>query len=95
MGLNAPSDAQLYMHNRRQCDDSLLKKKCLSFSSTRAIRMRDQGAEKFRSLKDFEVCVIHKKEPWAQRIRFINLIGMVICPKQKIKVDIARSGYQS
>jgi hypothetical protein len=27
MGLDALIDAQLYMHNRRQCDDSLPEKK--------------------------------------------------------------------
>jgi hypothetical protein len=49
--------------------------------------MWDRGAKKFGSLKDFEVCGIHKKEPWAQRIKYINPIGTIIFPKQKIKVD--------
>jgi hypothetical protein len=64
-----------------------LRKICISVSTTHAIRMWDRGAKKFRSLKDFEVCGIHKKEPWAQRRKYINPIGTVICPKQKIKVD--------
>jgi hypothetical protein len=38
------------------------EKRCLSISTTRAIRMRDQGAEKFGSLKDFEVCGVLEKE---------------------------------
>jgi hypothetical protein len=57
------------------------RKRCLSVLTTCAIRTRDQGTKKFGSLKDFKVHGIHKKEPWAQRIRFINLISMVICPK--------------
>jgi hypothetical protein len=64
-----------------------LRKRCLSISTTHEIWMRDRGAKKFGSLKYFEVRDIHKKEPWAQWIRFINLIDTVICPKQKIKVE--------
>jgi hypothetical protein len=64
-----------------------LRKRCLSVLTTHAIRTWDRGAKKFGSLKDFEVRGIHKKEPWAQRIRFISPIGMVICLKQKIKVE--------
>jgi hypothetical protein len=63
-------------------DDSMMihfpRKRCISISITRAIRMRDREDEKFGSLKYFEVCNIHKKEPWAQWIRFINLIGTII-----------------
>jgi hypothetical protein len=40
------------------------RKKCLSVSTSRAIRTQDRGAKKIRSLKDFEVRDIHKKEPW-------------------------------
>jgi hypothetical protein len=63
MGLNAFIVAQLYKHNRQQCNDSLLEKRDLSVSTTRAIRTRDRGAKKFGSLKDFEVCGVLKKEP--------------------------------
>jgi hypothetical protein len=87
MGLDALSDAQLDMRSGRQCDDSLTEKKCLSVSTTRVIRTWDRGAKKFGSLKDFEVCGIHKKEPWDKWIRSIDLISTVICPKQEIKVE--------
>jgi hypothetical protein len=50
------------------------------------IQTRDRGAEKFGSLKDFEVRGVHKKEPWDKRIRSINPIGTVICLKQEMKV---------
>jgi hypothetical protein len=63
-----------------------LRKRCISASTTRAIQTWDRGAEKFESLKDFEVCDIHKKEHWDKWIRSINLMGTVICPKQEIKV---------
>jgi hypothetical protein len=43
-----------------------LRKRCLSVSTIRAILTRDRGAKKFGSLKDFEVCGVRKKEPWAQ-----------------------------
>jgi hypothetical protein len=47
MGLDALIDAQLYMHSRRQCDDSLPeKKRCLSILTTHAICTRDRGVEK-------------------------------------------------
>jgi hypothetical protein len=49
--------------------------------------MQDRGAEKFESLKDLEVCDIHKKEPWVKWIRSINPIGRVICLKLEIKVE--------
>jgi hypothetical protein len=39
------------------------RERCLSILTTRAIRTRDRGAEKFGSLKDFEVCDVHRKEP--------------------------------
>jgi hypothetical protein len=39
-----------------------LRKKCLSVSTTRAIRTWDRGAERFRSLKDFEVHDVLEKE---------------------------------
>jgi hypothetical protein len=61
------------------------RKRCISVSTTRAIRTRDRGVEKFGSLKDFEVHGVYKKEHWAQRIRSINPIDTVICPKQRIK----------
>jgi hypothetical protein len=64
-----------------------LRKRCLSVSTTHTIQMQDRGDKKFESLKDFEVRSVHKKEPWAQRVRFINLISTVICPKQKVKVE--------
>jgi hypothetical protein len=57
-------------------------------TTTRAIRTQDRGAKKFESLKDFDVCDVHKKEPWAQRKRSSNPIGKVICRKQKIKMEI-------
>jgi hypothetical protein len=38
--------AQFYRRGRRQCDDSLPRKMCLSVSTTRAIRMRDQEAKR-------------------------------------------------
>jgi hypothetical protein len=63
-----------------------LRKRGISVSTTSAIQTRDRGAEKVGSLKDSEVCDVHKKEPWDKRIRSINPIGMVICLKQKIKV---------
>jgi hypothetical protein len=63
------------------------KKICLSVSTTRAIRTQDRGAKKFRTLKDFEVCGVRKKEPWDKRIRSINPIGTVICLKQEISVE--------
>jgi hypothetical protein len=51
-------------------DDSVmihfLRKRCLSVSTTRTIWTRDQGAKKFGSLKDFDICGIHRKEPWSQ-----------------------------
>jgi hypothetical protein len=40
----------------------LSRKRCLSVSTTHAIRMRDQGTKKVGSLKDFEVYDILKKE---------------------------------
>jgi hypothetical protein len=40
-----------------------LRKRCISVSTTRAIRTRDRGAEKFGSLKHFEVHDILEKEP--------------------------------
>jgi hypothetical protein len=86
MGLDPLSDTQLYMRSRQQYDDSLLEKKCLSILTTRTIWTRGQGAEKFGSFKEFKVYDVHKKEPWDERITFINPIGMVICPKQEIKV---------
>jgi hypothetical protein len=60
-----------------------LRKRCLSVSTTFVIQTRDQEAKKFESLKDFEVRIVHKKEPWAQRTRSISLIGTVICPKHE------------
>jgi hypothetical protein len=39
------------------------EKGCLSVSTTRVIRTRDRGAEKFGSLKDFEACGVLEKEP--------------------------------
>jgi hypothetical protein len=39
-----------------------MRKRCLSISTTRAIQMWDQGAEKFGSLKDFDVCGVLEKE---------------------------------
>jgi hypothetical protein len=63
------------------------RKRCISVLTIHAIRMRDRGAEKFGSLKDFEVYDIHKKEPWDKRIRSINSIGTVICLKQEINVE--------
>jgi hypothetical protein len=86
MGLDALIDAQLYMRSRRQCDDSLPKKRCLSVSTTRAIQTWDRGAKKFGSLKDFEVHSIHKKEPCDKRIRAMNPIGTIIYPKHEMKV---------
>jgi hypothetical protein len=62
------------------------RKICLFVSTTRAIRKRDRGAKKFGSIKDFEVRNVHKMEPWDKRIRSINLIYTVICPKQEINV---------
>jgi hypothetical protein len=48
-------------------DDSVMirfpRKRCLSVSTTHTIRTWDRGAKKFRSLKDFEVCDVLKKEP--------------------------------
>jgi hypothetical protein len=88
MGLDALIDAQLYMHSRQQCDDSHPEKKCLSISTTRAIQTRDQGAKMFGSLKDSEVCGVHKKEHWDKWIRSINPIGTIICPKHEMKVKI-------
>jgi hypothetical protein len=38
------------------------RKRCLSISTTCVIQMQDRGAKKFGSLKDFDVCGIHKKE---------------------------------
>jgi hypothetical protein len=40
-----------------------VRKRCISVSTTSAIRTWDRGAEKFRSLKDFEVRSIQEKEP--------------------------------
>jgi hypothetical protein len=37
------------------------RKRCISISTTRAIRTWYQGAKKFESLKDFEVCNIQEK----------------------------------
>jgi hypothetical protein len=48
--------------------------------------MRDRGGEKFESLKDFDFCDVHKKEPCDKWIRSINLIGMVIFSTHEIKV---------
>jgi hypothetical protein len=59
------------------------RKRCLFVSTTRAICAQDRGAKKFESLKDFEVRDVHKNEPLAQRIRFINLTGTIICPKHE------------
>jgi hypothetical protein len=39
-----------------------LRKRCLSISTSRVIRTWDKGSEKFRSLKDFEVCGVLEKE---------------------------------
>jgi hypothetical protein len=66
-----------------------LRKRCLFVSTTYAIQTWDRGAKKFGTLKYFEVYGVYKKEPWAQWIGSINPIGMVICPKQKIKVEIS------
>jgi hypothetical protein len=63
-----------------------LRKRCLSVSTTRAIRRQNRGIEKFESLKYFEVRGVHKKEPWDKWIRFINPMGTIICPTQEIKV---------
>jgi hypothetical protein len=65
------------------------RKRCLSISTTHVIQTRDRGAEKFGSLKDFEVRGVHKKEPWDKWIRSINPIGTVICLKQEINVEIS------
>jgi hypothetical protein len=63
MRLAALIDAQLYMRNMQQCDDSLLEKRdAFSVSTTHAIQTRDRGAKKFESLKDFEVCDVLEKE---------------------------------
>jgi hypothetical protein len=62
-------------------------KGCISISTTRAIRTRDREAKNFGSLKDFEVCGIHKKKPWDKRIGSINLIDTVICSKHEMKVE--------
>jgi hypothetical protein len=40
-----------------------LRKRCLSVSTTRAIRTRGQETKKFRSLKYFEVRSVPEKEP--------------------------------
>jgi hypothetical protein len=49
--------------------------------------MRDRGAEKFGSLKDFKVHGVHKMEPWDKQIGSINLISTLICPKHEMKVE--------
>jgi hypothetical protein len=59
------------------------RKRCLFISTTSAIRTRDQGDEKFGSLKDFEVHDILEKEPRSKWTKYINLISMVICPNIK------------
>jgi hypothetical protein len=41
----------------------LPRKRCLSVSTSHAIRTRDRGAKKFGSLKYFEVRGVHEKEP--------------------------------
>jgi hypothetical protein len=61
MGLDVLSGAQLYMCSKRQYDDSFPQKRCLSVSTTRAIRTRNQEAEKFGSLKYFEVHIVQEK----------------------------------
>jgi hypothetical protein len=43
------------------------KKRCLSVSTTHTIQTRDRGAEKFGSLKDFEVRDVLEKEPRPNR----------------------------
>jgi hypothetical protein len=63
------------------------EKRCISVSTTRAIRTRDREAKKFESLKDFEVRDIHKKKPWDKWIGSFNPIGTAICPKHEMKVE--------
>jgi hypothetical protein len=63
MGLNVINGAQLYMHSKRQCDDSFLEKKmsfCFNHPRNPATESRN---EKFRSLKYFEEHSIQEKEP--------------------------------
>jgi hypothetical protein len=62
------------------------RKRWLSISTTHAIWAWDR-AEKFGSLKDFEVCSICMNEPWDKWIRSINSIDTVICPKWEINVE--------
>jgi hypothetical protein len=44
------------------------KKECLSVSTTRVIRPRNQGSKKTGGLKYFEVCGVHKKEPLVKQV---------------------------
>jgi hypothetical protein len=64
MELDVHSGVQLYMCDRRQCDNLFPYKRCLSILTTCAIWPRDREAEKFRNLKYFEVRNIQEKEPW-------------------------------
>jgi hypothetical protein len=63
MGLDALSDAQLYMRSSQQYDDSLPEKK-MSFCFNHR-RNLDVGSrsKKFGSLKDFEIHSVQEKEP--------------------------------
>jgi hypothetical protein len=76
------------------------RKRCLFVSTAHAIRARHRGAKKFGSLKDFDVCGVHKKESWDKQTRSINPIGTAISPKHEIKVKtspdrVIRASVQS
>jgi hypothetical protein len=63
MGLGVHSGVQLYMRGRRQCDNSLPKKKMpfyFNHPCNPAMRLR---SGKFGSLKYFEVHGMQEKEP--------------------------------
>jgi hypothetical protein len=62
MGCDVPSGVQLYIHSRRQCDDSFQQKKmpfCFNHPCVSDARLRSQ---KVGSLKDFHVSGVLKKE---------------------------------
>jgi hypothetical protein len=62
MGLDKLSGAQLYMHNKRQCDDSFPQKKMHFCFNHLRIPVMGSRSQKVGGLKYFEVHSIQEKE---------------------------------
>jgi hypothetical protein len=81
MGHDVPSDVQLYMCSRRQCDDSFPEKK-ISFCFNHP-HDPDMGSRcrKVGSLKDFQVRGVLKKEPASNKQKSCQFIRHGHLPK--------------